>query len=68
MIVKIYSNQKLTTHIYFDSVGLQVTPVNMGIRDTYHYATEEEYGILFNEMHVAGLRWNPIDLEVEQIP
>ena len=68
MIVKNYSNQKLTTHIYFDSVGLQVTPVSTGTHDSYHYATEEERIILFNEMHVAGLRWNFIDLEVEQIP
>lgn len=68
MIVKSYSNQKLTPHIYFDSVGLQVTPVSMCIRDAYHYATEEEKGILFNEMHVAGLRWNPELLKVEQIP
>lgn len=35
--------------------------------NVFHYATEEEKGILFNEMSVRGLRWNAETLTVEEI-
>ena len=34
---------------------------------TFHYATMEEKGILFNELSIRGLRWNEDTLSIENI-
>lgn len=36
-------------------------------RKTFHYATKEEKGILFNELSIRGLRWNEETLQIEKI-
>lgn len=73
ILVKGIRNQGILFHAVYDKVlmlglNLNNSPVTIDcMRHYYRYATEEERNLLFNELSVRGLRYNPMTLQLEKI-
>ena len=77
IIVRGLGDQEILFHaVCFNVSGLNALYVNedpsyltggLSIKKNYRCATDEEIEIIFNELSVEGLRWNPATLQIEKI-